>query len=303
MKQKNLSRRDFLLQASGGALVAAAAPATLTSALSKKNPVGAHLWVYASAFPPDWDCTPKLEEIFSDLSYAGIEGLEVMEVLLRRPDNATRLLELSKHYKVPVLGTSYSANMWDKARQSEILEDVARVAEQLQKCGGKTFGISVGTPGRKKTEDELDTQAKTLAEVYATCKKRGVVANLHNHTYEVENELHDLRGTLQRLPDSKLGPDLAWLVRAGVDPVWFVREYRKNIVYIHLRDQDSSNQWTEAMGEGIIDFDSIANALHEIRYKGPVTIELAFPRGFTPTRPLKESWKISRNLVTKKFGW
>lgn len=303
MIQAPISRRKFLQQTSAGAFSAAILPQHLLRKTVVKNLVGAHLWVYASAFPPDWDCTPKLEEIFSDMRYAGIEGLELMDVLLRKPENAGRIKELSEKYNVPVIGTSYSANLWDRNAHEKILDDVAFVTAQLQKCGGKTFGISVGTPGRVKNEDELDTQAKALEEIYEICKKHEIVANLHNHTYEVENGLHDLKGTLKRLPESKLGPDLAWLARAGVDPVSFIQEYHKNIVYIHLRDQDQSNNWTEAMGEGNINFDKIAKALYETGYSGPTTIELAFPRNFTPTRPLRDSWKISRDFVKQKFGW
>ena len=63
----------------------------------KKVPVNAHLWVYASKFPPHWDATPILETIFSDLSYAGIEGLELMEAQLRHHDSVERINGLSEN--------------------------------------------------------------------------------------------------------------------------------------------------------------------------------------------------------------
>ena len=37
--------------------------------------------------------------------------------------------------------------------------------------------------------------------------------------------MHDLRGTLTRILESKLGPDLDWRVQADVDPVGFIREF------------------------------------------------------------------------------
>ena len=37
--------------------------------------VYAHLWVYASRHSPDWDCTPILDDLFSDLKYSGLEGV------------------------------------------------------------------------------------------------------------------------------------------------------------------------------------------------------------------------------------
>jgi hypothetical protein len=47
-------------------------------ASAHKVTVAAHAWVYAAPIP-GYDYTPVLETIFSDLSYAGIEALELME--------------------------------------------------------------------------------------------------------------------------------------------------------------------------------------------------------------------------------
>jgi sugar phosphate isomerase/epimerase len=130
-----------------------------------------------------------------------------------------------------------------------------------------------------------------------------VVANLHNHTYEVENDLHDLKGTLERLPGTPLGPDLNWLERGGVDPVWFIRHYRRQIVFLHLRDQKKDGRWSEALGEGDMDYTAIADALRDVGFRGEAIIELAHEQNFQPTRPLRESLRISRQFVRAVFGW
>ncbi len=142
-----------------------------------------------------------------------------------------------------------------------------------------------------------------LKKIIALCQTHGVVVNLHNHTYEVENNLHDLKGTLARVAGVKLGPDLNWLLRGGVDPVAFLREYGDRIVFLHLRDQKANGQWSEAMGEGDMDYAAIAKALGEIHFAGDAVIELAHPAGFRPTRPLRESLKISREFVRKTLGY
>ena len=137
----------------------------------------------------------------------------------------------------------------------------------------------------------------------AVCEKHGVVPNLHNHTYEVENNLHDLKGTLARVPEVKLGPDLNWLLRGGVDPVEFIRTYADRIVFLHLRDEKADGTWSEAMGEGDMDYAAIGKALREINFAGDAVIELAHPAGFQPTRPLRESLKMSRAYVRKTLGY
>ncbi len=93
-------------------------------------PVYAHLWVYASKYPPDWDCTPILDTVFGDLKYACLAGVEVMEVLLRHDDAVTRFNDLIAKYNLPVVGTSYYADMWDKDQQQKILDDVELVTKR-----------------------------------------------------------------------------------------------------------------------------------------------------------------------------
>lgn len=266
-------------------------------------PVTAHLWVYASAYPPNWDCTPILDKVFADLTYAGLSGVELMDINLRHPDAVAILKKLIFNFNLPVTGTSYSANMWNKPEHQQILEDVKLVASRLQAVGGKTFGISVGDARHQKTEGELDAQAEILLKTLAICKEHGIEANLHNHTYEVKDHLHDLKGTLSRVPQVKLGPDINWLIRAGVDPVSFIETYGDRIVYLHIRDQDQAGTWTETVGSGVTDFDAIANALKKIKFQGMAAIELAFPNDFVASRPLKEDWKVSREYVRRTFGW
>jgi sugar phosphate isomerase/epimerase len=269
-----------------------------------KIPVIGHLWVYASKFPPNWDAYPVLETVFADMSQAGLAGVELMESILRHEDAVSKLNTLKTKYKIAVSGSSYGVGMkmWDSSQHQKIVDDLAVVVPRLAEVGGKTFGVSVGEAGRPKTEAELDAQAKTLKVLISICEKHGIVPNLHNHTYEVENDLHDLKGTLARIPDLKLGPDINWLIRGGVDPVHFIRTFGKQIVYIHLRDQYENGQWTEYLGQGATDFAGIAAALREQEFTGQIGIELAFPSDFNPTIPLMKSWKLSRKFVNNTFG-
>jgi sugar phosphate isomerase/epimerase len=224
-----------------------------------------------------------------------------MESLLRHEDAVERLLELKKKYSLPVSGSSYYGNMWNKNDHQKIIDDVEVVTERLHKAGGNMIGISVGSADRKKTEEELDAQADLLKKIMNVCSKNSIVPNLHNHTYEMEHEMSDFKGTIARVPEIKLGPDLNWLVRAGVDPIAFIKEYGHKMVYMHLRDQNANGKWTEALGEGVVDFKGIAKALREIKYNQKAAVELAFD--YEPLHPVKESWKKSREYVHKIFGW
>jgi len=268
-----------------------------------KLPVGAHVWIYAST-QAGYDVSPILPQIFADMKYAGLDGVETMEHPLRKEESTSLIAELIEQYQLPLLGTSYGAAMWDKSKHTEILEDVENIMSNMARVKARTFGTSVGHPSdRMKTEDELDAQAELLLKLISLGKKNDVVLNLHNHTYEVENNLFDLKGTLQRIPDIKLGPDTNWLLRAGVDPLSFLKEYQENIVFIHLRDQLSNGQWPESLGEGDVDFVQMGELLHSMDFAGDLVIELAHEGGFVPTRPIKESLKMSRDYMRETMDY
>jgi len=302
-----MNRRKFIQNTSLSILALSLSREGKSSSFFKENKkekiiVGAHVWVYASTLP-GYDVSPVLSQIFSDMSYAGFDGVETMEHPLRSPFYTKQIKELIDQYKIKLIGSSYGADMWNKDKQNEIYEDVDNIFTNMASVGGRTFGVSVGEPaGRKKTEAEFDNQAELLRRLISLGEKKGIVLNLHNHTAEVENKMYDLRGTLKRIPDIKLGPDLNWLLRAGVDPISFLKEFRKQIVFLHLRDQLTNGKWPESMGEGNVNFKEIADVLKEISFKGDAIIELAHENGFVRTRPLKESLKMSRDFMRKTMG-
>jgi sugar phosphate isomerase/epimerase len=304
-----VSRRAFLKSAmlgagaaTSGLLAVARSGVAGASAARNKIVVGGHLWVYA-ANQPKYDPTPVLEQVFADMSYAGLDGVELMHNALVHDDAVEHIGGLSQKYKLPVIGTSFEGPMWNREEHPAILKEAELVLPRLAKLGGRTLGTSVGRAPQPKTPTQLDAQAEMVRKLRALAASHGVVLNLHNHTYEVENHEHDLKGTLARIPDIKLGPDLNWLLRAGVDPVDFIKRYGQRIIFLHMRDQKADGKWSEAMGEGNMDYVAIGRALREINFRGDAIIELAHEDGFQLTRPLRESLKMSREFVRQTLGF
>jgi hypothetical protein len=50
-------------------------------------------------------------------------------------------------------------------------------------------------------------------------------------------------------------------------------------------------------------FSAPSRALHDIGFQGDAVIELAHEKGFQPTRPLRETWKLNRNFVKHVLGY
>jgi len=285
------SRRQWL-----GLLAAAAA------APQEKVRVGGHPWLYAK-FRPNYDINAILDQIFADFQYAGLDGIELIYTVLQKPEAAGQVAELSRKHKLPIIGMSYQADMWDRTKHNAVFDELSVLLPRLEKLGGRTMGTGVGTPNRRKTSAELDAQADLLRRLIPLCRSHGVVLNLHNHTYEVRAGEYALNGTLSRIPGVPLGPDLGWLAEAGIDPVDFVRRRGKSIVFAHLRDRKADGNWAEVMGEGVVDYAGVARQLRAVNFHGTLVIELTSSTGKLPERPLRECFKLSREYVRRVMGW
>jgi sugar phosphate isomerase/epimerase len=309
-KNTTLNRRSFLgsgmatvlTVATGGILGSGCRSTQNKTRPEKKILVGAHPWVYA-ATQPNYDIYPVLDQIFADMSYAGLDGIELMHTALRYPDAVERIAALSKKHNLSVIGTSFGGAMWDRTQHEAVFEDARVVVTRLAELGGRTLGVSVGKAPQTKTAAQLDAQAELLRRIINLCRDNGVELNLHNHTYEVEDDMHDLAGTLARIPEIKLGPDLNWLLRGGVDPVDFIEAYGDRIVFLHIRDQNADGTWSEAVGEGDMDYVAIGQALRVSGFSGDAVIELAHEGNFKPTRSLRDSLRMSRTSIRKTLNF
>src|ERR1035437_1648369 len=175
-----MDRRRFIRNTSLSALALSlyqtgSSASIIKDSSRKKITVGAHVWVYASTMP-GYDVSPILSQIFSDMAYAGFDGIETMEQPLRSTVYTKQIKELIDQYKIKLNGSSYGAEMWNKDKQNEIYEDVDLIFTNMASVGARTFGVSVGEPAcRKKTEDEFDNQADLLKRLIALGHKKGNV--------------------------------------------------------------------------------------------------------------------------------
>ncbi len=256
----------------------------------------AHLYAY-TAQRPTMEPRELLDTVFSDLSSAGYAGVEIMHTQVHSADDAAYVAELSERYGLPVVGASFGGRMWDAAAHAPLLVHAQVLIEALADLDAWLLGVSTGAkPEGLKTPAELDTQAELLECLIGLCDECGILLNLHNHTYEVENDEYEFRAMIERIPDISLGPDVNWLRRAGIEPNDFVRRHSDRIIYLHLRDQ-LVDRWVDALGEGDQDWVELGRTLHAIDFRGYVGIELAHERDTRFTRSMGENFALSlRNL-------
>lgn len=264
----------------------------------RKIRICAHVWAYAAG-QPNYDVYNILNKIFMDFREAGLEGIELMENSLLHSDSYEKVSRLSSKYDIPVIGSSFGANMYIKGERGRTIEDARKVITILEKLGGTNLGISTGDKdGSTKTSEDLDTQAEVLLKIKGMCEANGIVMNLHNHIYEVKDNEYELKENIRRIPDVKLGPDLNWLLRAGIDPFGFLLKYRERIAFMHVRDE-RQGRWVEFLGEGDFDLTEFRNVIDEIKFSGDMAIELAHEAGHKFVRSMGEDFKLSCQNLRK----
>src|ERR1035437_7591387 len=122
------------------------------------------------------------------MSYAGMDGIELMHTALRSKDAVEHIGELSRKHHLPVIGMSFCGAMWDCAQHQGGLEDAELIIPRLAKLGGRPLGTSVGPAPKRKTEQQLDDQAELLRKLIALCQQHGVVLNLRSEERRVGKE-------------------------------------------------------------------------------------------------------------------
>ncbi len=262
--------------------------------------IAAHPYGY-TAVVEDRDLYRAAEQVFSDLGEAGYDGIELMHTMLEPEGSGEEMGKLSERFGVPVIGSSYGGQMWDAGESDAILERAERICSQLEALGAHQLAISTGSTGEPKTDEELDTQAEVVRAIIETCEDHGLQLNVHNHTYEMDWDMREFRGMLERIPDIRLGPDLNWLRRAGVDPWEFVREHGDRIVYMHLRPQ-KGDMWVQTFGESDEDWTQLAEVIDEIDFDGWVGVELAFRAEHPVTRGMGQNYRLCLEYLRGIFG-
>ena len=106
-----MNRRTFIGNASLSAAALSVSGHLMANSMKdiakkKKYFVGAHVWVYAAS-QPGYDVSPILSQIFSDMAYAGFDGVETMEQPLRSPVYTKQIKELIEKNKIKLLGSSF----------------------------------------------------------------------------------------------------------------------------------------------------------------------------------------------------
>jgi len=138
-------------------------------------------------------------------------------------------------------------------------------AEIIDDCSGAGFKYLVCASTPIGTTDEIKDSMEVLVKTGEALKKTSVTLAYHNHDAEFK-EVDGKRPYDQFLSQIskdilKFELDLAWVTKAGVDPVELFKKNPGRFPLWHVKDFDKDFQKLMPVGQGVVDFKRIfANA-------------------------------------------
>lgn len=230
----------------------------------------------------------KYEQAIKEISYLGYDSVENFNFTVDVfKDKDQEFDELHKKYNLEFVNLyHYLENGHDA--------DIAK-AEHCCKFmqRHKIRLMNIQAPKRPEdgnvTDKMLEDMCHTLREMAKVCQKYEVTLCLHQHQNTCCETQRELSYVMEHIDESllKLCIDTCHITFGGMDPVAIIKQYGKRVAYVHLKDVIAdwkppyiggpATRKARALGEGVVDFPGIQQALLESGYDGVLCVEVDFP--------------------------
>lgn len=307
---KSLSnRREFLTDAGLAAAAVLCSQVAAEAAAESGNPlhVAINQWAVGTIRRRDKENADiAFDDELAILAAAGINGLEPG---LGSADQVDALAaQLAKH-KLELRSIYTGSSLADRANVDKELERIVALAKRAQAVGTKIIVTNPSPlPNRQgKSDQQLQTQAAALNKLGRELAALGMNLAYHNHDIELQyaaREFHHMM--IGTDPDAlSLCLDAHWVYRgAGHSQVALfdiLKLYGSRVSELHLR-QSTGNVWSEAFGDGDIDYRALVRKLVEINIRPLLVLEQG-PEGETPqTLDVAEVHRRSVHYVREVFA-
>ncbi len=291
-----MTRREWLTGA------AAAVPA-LAQRAGYAPLLGAQIYVWTQQFQKEKKTIAEgEEEAFAAIRRAGYGRVELMAAFFT-PELRDRTAALLDTHGLQPIVVYNSGPMHEPAGAGKTVAETLALADTVHKLGTRGISFNPNPVGRRKTDEELAQQARSLDELGAALRKRGMRLLVHQHAPEMAEGAREWRYGLQHTDPANVSLclDLDWVKRGGQDTMALLREAAPRIGDLHIRSA-RQGVWMEEVGDGDVDYREVVDYLRSISYRGYLMVELAYEKQTEISRPLEEDLRRSREYVVRTFG-
>jgi inosose dehydratase len=243
-------------------------------------------------------------EVLASFHRAGYRRVELNQDFFK-PELRERTFALLAKYDLAPETVYTGTTLHEAAAAEKSIEEVVDLARLLKPHGTRVIVTNPSPkPGQaRKTDQELDTQARFVDQLSAELRQQGMRLALHHHTPELVDNAREWRHLLAHTDPHRVlcCVDVHWAYRGGQEVMSFIRETGDRLVELHLRNS-KQGVWTEDFGPGDIVYQKVSDYLHGVNFAGFLVVELAYEKNTQVTRSLDEDLRLSRLYTAKVFA-
>ena len=311
MSEKIISRRSFArnLALAGGAL------ATGIGTTHAQRQKGGKLHLACNQYPwtvfyarENRNFNEELDKGLGELVASRLDGYEP---LANNPQEIDQVGPLLKKHGLEMRSLYVNSILHERDKAQESIEAVLAIARKAKDLGTKIIvtnpsPIRWGGP-ENKDDAQLKIQAASLENLGRRLREIGLVLSYHNHDIELRNAAREFHHMMVGTDPAyvTLCLDAHWIYRgegnSQVAMFDVLKLYGPRITELHLR-QSKDNIWTEAFGEGDIDYQAVAKHLLEINVRPHLVLEQAVETGSPKTMSTVEAFQKSSQYARQVFA-
>lgn len=177
---------------------------------------------------------------FYGVEFAGYGGLSAEEMAEELRKNS--LVAAGTHVSLP-----------------QLLDTIDAEIEYNKIIGNKNIICSWSTMG---SDEEAAAVGKQLEALAQKCAAAGLVFGYHNHEHEfvMGDDGYYFDTMMANAPSVVPQFDVAWVVYAGLDPLFYLDKYADRNPFIHVKELKAMGTKEGCVcGEGIVDLKSVVN--------------------------------------------
>jgi inosose dehydratase len=312
MFNEAISRRRFVkdLALAGGTLaVGASSAGSAGQKRSDRLHLACNQYPWTVFYARDnRDFNKELDKGLSEVAASRFDGYEP---LANNPQELDLLGPLLKKHGLEMRSLYVNSVLHERDKAQASIESVLAIARKAKYLGTKII-VTNPSPIRwggaeNKDDAQLRVQASALEKLGRELKAMGLTLAYHNHDIELRNAArefhHMMAGTNPEYVTLCL--DAHWIYRgAGNSSIALfdvLKLYGTRITELHLR-QSKNNIWTEAFGEGDIDYPALAKQLLDMGVRPHIVMEQAVEAGTPKTMSTIEAFQKSSQYARHVFA-
>jgi sugar phosphate isomerase/epimerase len=227
----------------------------------------------------------------SDIERAGFRGIETTTGVVEQFEDRVEVFnEILTQHSIQLIAISCGGAKWPGMSLEEEVERSLNIVRFLKSANAKIMTLMPPIPNPDQPlEDEADLipVATAYGEIARRTAEMGILPCLHPDAASLVNDQKTLEKFLEYSDPTamKLCVDVSFLAQADIGLAKFIKEQKKRIGHVHLRDtkpftgkkkkgEPVQKVTTVELGKGNLELEDFVDTLLAVEYSGWASVEL-----------------------------